>query len=430
MGGFATPMPATFEDFAFHGRNGSLTSTGDLVLETRAWREKIFATRTPERRPSAFGRVSAIVNQAFPGAMMGGQGQLALNQLLVVMDGIDNPPFTKKFFTEPDQHVPRRDVHRSAPRPRPVSPHAAAAPAHRADLLHRGHERAARSARPGPDTARPDGPLRVAAHADQEGPARHLRPLPQQGLARPRARLREAAGRDRAHHERVLAGDDRAGLLDGADLRPPRGEAALRLGGDRRGDDDDRVGHGDQHRVHPGGDTGDRHPRGGPRGRRPRLHEGRGVDPPVDPPARRGPRPPPGPREGGAVQLLAQRGARAPDLDARRDGGRASLLRRELDRRRRRRPERHGALGLDGRRLRDGSRADRVRGRVQASEGQDRGRGARGDRQEVPANRRSDHESIGRWECTATHWAVSWAIRRSGRWPRSSSGRRTSPRTS
>jgi ATPase family associated with various cellular activities (AAA) len=67
MGGFATPMPATFEDFAFHGSNGSLTSTGDLVLETRAWREKIFATRTPERRPSAFGRVSAIVNQAFPG---------------------------------------------------------------------------------------------------------------------------------------------------------------------------------------------------------------------------------------------------------------------------------------------------------------------------------------------------------------------------
>jgi hypothetical protein len=31
--------------------------------------------------------------------MMGGGGQLALNQLLVVMDGIDNPPFMKKLFT-------------------------------------------------------------------------------------------------------------------------------------------------------------------------------------------------------------------------------------------------------------------------------------------------------------------------------------------
>ena len=30
---------------------------------------------------------------------MGGMGQLALNQLLVVMDGIDNPPFTKRVTT-------------------------------------------------------------------------------------------------------------------------------------------------------------------------------------------------------------------------------------------------------------------------------------------------------------------------------------------
>ncbi len=31
--------------------------------------------------------------------MMGGGGQLALNQLLVVMDGIDNPPFFRRLFT-------------------------------------------------------------------------------------------------------------------------------------------------------------------------------------------------------------------------------------------------------------------------------------------------------------------------------------------
>ena len=34
----------------------------------------------------------------FPGGM-GMGGGLALNQLLVVMDGIDNPPFFKRFFT-------------------------------------------------------------------------------------------------------------------------------------------------------------------------------------------------------------------------------------------------------------------------------------------------------------------------------------------
>jgi cell division protease FtsH len=99
MGGFATPMPMSFEEFAFHGRFGSLTPSGDLILENRAWRDKLFESRMPERRPNALGRLGAIVNQAFPGAMMGGQGQLALNQLLVVMDGIDNPPFLKKVFT-------------------------------------------------------------------------------------------------------------------------------------------------------------------------------------------------------------------------------------------------------------------------------------------------------------------------------------------
>ena len=97
LGGFSRPI--SFEDFAFHGRYGSLTSSGDLILENRAWREKLFAARAPETPPSALARFGAIVNQAFPGGMMGGGGQLALNQLLVVMDGIDNPPFGKKVLT-------------------------------------------------------------------------------------------------------------------------------------------------------------------------------------------------------------------------------------------------------------------------------------------------------------------------------------------
>ncbi|HEU4941984.1 MAG TPA: AAA family ATPase [Gaiellaceae bacterium] len=130
-GGFAGASgPSSFEEFAFHGRNGSLTPTGDLVLETRAWRDKLFAARMPERRPSAFARIGAIVNQAFPGAMMGGMGQLALNQLLVVMDGIDNPPFAKKVFTnrfntflDATYVIPRRLFGRSMrlPPPRPRS---------------------------------------------------------------------------------------------------------------------------------------------------------------------------------------------------------------------------------------------------------------------------------------------------------------------
>jgi ATP-dependent Zn protease len=126
-GGFM--RPPSFEDFAFHGPYGSLTPSGDLILENRAWRDKLFEARAPEPRQSAFQRFGAIVNQAFPGGMMGGGGQLALNQLLVVMDGIDNPPYMRKVFTnrvntflDATYIIPRRVRDRSlrlpAPRPR------------------------------------------------------------------------------------------------------------------------------------------------------------------------------------------------------------------------------------------------------------------------------------------------------------------------
>src|SRR5262249_333833 len=49
---------------------------GDLVLETRAWRDRQFALRAPEPRGPS--RLGAIVNQLMPG-MMGGMGSLALN---------------------------------------------------------------------------------------------------------------------------------------------------------------------------------------------------------------------------------------------------------------------------------------------------------------------------------------------------------------
>jgi ATPase family associated with various cellular activities (AAA) len=91
--------PVNVHDLLFYGPNGALNPSGDLVLENRQWRERLFAERAPERRAaSSFqARVGSIANFMFPGAM--GGGSLALNQLLVVMDGIDNPPFFKKFVT-------------------------------------------------------------------------------------------------------------------------------------------------------------------------------------------------------------------------------------------------------------------------------------------------------------------------------------------
>jgi ATP-dependent Zn protease len=99
-GGTMSPKPLSFNELCFFGPNGALNPSEDLVLESRAWRERLFAERAPEPAPqrSFLGR---IVNQGgglFPG-MFGGQGQLALNQLLIVMDGIDNPSFLSRSLT-------------------------------------------------------------------------------------------------------------------------------------------------------------------------------------------------------------------------------------------------------------------------------------------------------------------------------------------
>ncbi len=59
----------------------------------------------------------------FPGGM-GGMGGMALNQLLVVMDGIDNPPFMRRVLTNRTNTlldasfiVPRRVKREVAPAP-------------------------------------------------------------------------------------------------------------------------------------------------------------------------------------------------------------------------------------------------------------------------------------------------------------------------
>jgi ATP-dependent Zn protease len=124
-GGFT---PTSIHDHLFYGPNGALTSSGDLILETRQWRERLFAERAPQPwQPSGLqARLQGTLNFIFPGM---GQGGLALNQLLVVMDGIDNPPFTRRVLTnrintllDASYVVPRRirklSLRLPAPRPR------------------------------------------------------------------------------------------------------------------------------------------------------------------------------------------------------------------------------------------------------------------------------------------------------------------------
>ncbi|HEY7632337.1 MAG TPA: AAA family ATPase [Thermoleophilaceae bacterium] len=94
--------PEWLANHQFYGRWGARNPTGDMILETRAWRERLFASRATSSAkplPQPYAKLDSIMRQAFPGGgMFGGYG-MALNQLLVQMDGIDEPPFFRKFFT-------------------------------------------------------------------------------------------------------------------------------------------------------------------------------------------------------------------------------------------------------------------------------------------------------------------------------------------
>ena len=214
-GGFggATPLPPqNLEQLQFYGPWGACNPSGDLVLETRTWRDRIFAERE-EHAIGVNGFQSSIMrfyNFMFPGD--GRRHGLARAQPVARRDGRDRQPAVlQALLDEPDEHAARRHLHRPPPDPRTLAAPAGPSAAARAGVLHRRHERPARPARPGVDPAGPDGPPRLVPHADEERPARHPRPLHRQGLARRRARLAAAPRRDRPHHQRLFAGDDRAG---------------------------------------------------------------------------------------------------------------------------------------------------------------------------------------------------------------------------
>ena len=49
--------------------------------------------------PPIMDRINDKVRRFYPGFGMGGTGGMALNQLLVVMDGIDEPPMMRRMLT-------------------------------------------------------------------------------------------------------------------------------------------------------------------------------------------------------------------------------------------------------------------------------------------------------------------------------------------
>src|ERR1700676_3370010 len=45
LGATIEPGLGSIHDFSFYGPSGALTSPGDLIIESRAWRERLFAQR-------------------------------------------------------------------------------------------------------------------------------------------------------------------------------------------------------------------------------------------------------------------------------------------------------------------------------------------------------------------------------------------------
>src|SRR4051794_5978993 len=101
--GYQPYESTTIHDQMFYGPDGALTSSGDLVLETAAWRDRLFDMRAEKRGPvypPAIEKLAGAIRHYMMPGMMGGGGGLALNQLLVVMDGIDDPPLMKRIRTK------------------------------------------------------------------------------------------------------------------------------------------------------------------------------------------------------------------------------------------------------------------------------------------------------------------------------------------
>jgi ATP-dependent Zn protease len=96
-GASAQPMHTEMPMF---GPRGTRTASGDVIIESREWREYIGQQMVEADRPVVRrGPLSTIARAVVPGMFGGGQGSGALNQLLVVMDGVDNPPFIRRITT-------------------------------------------------------------------------------------------------------------------------------------------------------------------------------------------------------------------------------------------------------------------------------------------------------------------------------------------
>ena len=172
-GGFAKPVegPGSFHDHSFYGPMGALTSTGDLILETRAWRERLFAARAPEVG-SIYPPALAAPGPDGPGLHVPRHGRDGRRDGAQPAAGADGrrrrPAVHAQVLHQPHQHVPRRDLHRPAAHRQALAAHAPAQAPLRAGLLHRRDQRPDRRPRPGAHPPGAHGPAHLVPHATKD----------------------------------------------------------------------------------------------------------------------------------------------------------------------------------------------------------------------------------------------------------------------
>jgi ATP-dependent Zn protease len=97
------PLTNDVRQRGYYGPWGSLSAGGDMICESAEWRDHLFASRAPgfiPVLPPALAGFYGRINNFIGGMGMGGQGGgMALNQLLIQMDGVDEPRFWAKFWT-------------------------------------------------------------------------------------------------------------------------------------------------------------------------------------------------------------------------------------------------------------------------------------------------------------------------------------------
>ena len=213
------------------GGTGRSNPSGDMILETRAWRERLFDERAQQARRRPPGSRRHIVNQGVV-PRDDGRRRPARAQPAARRHGRHRQPAVlpaPRSRTGSTRSSTRRTSSRGAsaafalrvPPPRPRGG---------PDLLHRRDERPDRPLDPA--LTRPG---RMGRHVWLRTPTKDDRKdifdLYIEKVAHEPELDTPSARRARAHHGRLLAGDDRAGLLDGAHVRAPRRPRALRLRG-------------------------------------------------------------------------------------------------------------------------------------------------------------------------------------------------------